>query len=356
MLSYIATQNYYSKLLFNQEKEIIMRYNLKINAILEEELYTTPPLMTVVVAKFVGSKRDLPRAFNSTRILNADNNDFRHLRRIKALPNGDILCIICKLNENCSEEQVIKECEDKLKGEKDIFQDFKLIKVPLSAPQTYQQQRACGEIWPCKFAKSKYLISCIDGSIFNEPEKLVMKIIVNNVIEYIGKHRANQLKPCSIAVVFRCNKIYGVGIATSEIVDSNPIKHSAMISIDSVATNAGSGHWKSKGGDNLQESIQRELDLEESLKNHSLDSGFLSYLCTNYDIFMTEEPCCLCSMGLVQSRIRKLFYLDKEAAEQVKCQTLCYPDEIIEKGLLHRSKDLNHRFEAWKVSLLSGAS
>lgn len=326
-------------------------FNLTIQAVLEKELYTTPPLIPVVVAKIIGSKKEIPKAFRLTKDI-CSTSDLKHLRRIRNLPGDRIECIICRggAGDDSDLENELKTLENKFASEC-IFEDFHITYVPSSAPKTDHQLKACAEIWPCKFAKSNYLIQCIEGSLFNEAEKLVLRIIVNNIVSYI-KEDCNNYK--SGAVVFRCAKIYGVGLSSSETLSQNPTMHSSMISIDSVATNAGAGHWRCEESNELFESIQKKLDDQRDLDDHRIDVQFLPYLCTNYDIFVTEEPCFMCTMGLVQSRIRRLFYLDaKSIKELTDCQQLCYPDKAIEEFLVHREKSLNHRFEAWKVTLVS---
>lgn len=322
-------------------------YDLTLSAILENELYTTPPLIRVVIAKLIGSKLDIPKAFKIIRDENAA--DFKHLRRIKTLPNGDILCIICKLGPDEDEKNELKRIENKFK-DAFIFEGYQTCKVPSSAPRTDHQLKACAAIWPCKFAKSTYLNQCIEGSIFSETEKLVLKTMINEVVSFIKKEERNYQ---AAAVTFRCAKVYGIGLTNEEIVTCNPTKHSTMLSIDSVASNAGGGHWlESEETKELRNLVQFKLDQEKELAEHRIDAQFLPYLCTNYDIFVTEQPCFMCTMGLVQSRIRRLFYLDKKSIEQVKCKTFCYPDDAIESFLIHRDKNLNHRFEAWKISLV----
>lgn len=326
-------------------------FNLSLQAILEKELYTTPPLIPVVVAKIIGTKKEIPKAFRITKDL-CSAADLKHLRRIRSLPDDRIECIICKTNTNNESDlnQELKSLEHKFASES-IFEDYHITYVPSSAPRTEHQLKACAEIWPCKFARSNYLIQCLDGSVFSEAEKSVLRIIVNTVVSYIVEN-CNSTK--TGAVVFRCARIYGVGLSSQEVLSQNPTMHSPMISIDSVATNAGAGHWKSLENNDLLKLIQRKLDDQKELDEHRIDAQFLPYLCTNYDIFVTEEPCFMCTMGLVQSRIRRLFYLDAKSIKQfTQCQQLCYPDKAIEDFLVHREKNLNHRFEAWKVTLVA---
>lgn len=327
--------------------------DIVITAVLEDELFATPPLMPVIVARLNGEKKDIPTAFSITRNIPLIS-DIRHLRRVRDTPEKTIECIMCPCRMDSTAEELDDELKkvEKLMASEKLFDDFRVLYVPSCNPRTEQQLKACNKIWPCKFARCDYLIKCIEGSLISQEENQVIRLVLNETLDFIDGSQFT-----SAAVVFRCAKIYGVGQANSAIISSNPTKHSTMLSIDSVATDFGSGHWKCTGeNDRLRQSIQSKLDDCDNLKEHKLESKFSPYLCTNYDIFVTEEPCIMCTMGLVQSRIRRLFYLDKKCTEDLKSiKLLCYPDGAIEKYLIHRDKNLNHRFEAWRITLAPSA-
>lgn len=316
---------------------------LRFEPILEQELYTTPPLMTVIVAKLKGTKRDIPKAFRLTSALAKD--DLRHLRRLRHLPGETLECIISKSMHSKASVEELEEIRKRFELE-DIFTEYRFTQVPSKGPRTEQQLEACSAIWPCKFAKCTHLVKCIDGSLLTDSETLVLKLIGERIIQELHTSKAT-----SIAVIFRCSRVYGVGLSNKSSVDVDPIQHSTMLAIDSVAYNYNSSHWKNSSGDYLMNSIQSQLDEQELLKDHTLDDNFLPYLCTDFDIFVTEEPCFMCTMGLVQSRIRRLFYLDNKKRLIDHQDNLCYPDSAIETHLVHRHKNLNHRFEAWRVAV-----
>ena len=62
------------------------------------------------------------------------------------------------------------------------------------------------------------------------------------------------------------------------------------------------------------------------------------YLLTSMTLFITHEPCTMCCMALLHSRVREVFYI--------------FPRKRgggFEGGLgIHGRKDLNHRFEVWR--------
>lgn len=63
------------------------------------------------------------------------------------------------------------------------------------------------------------------------------------------------------------------------------------------------------------------------------------YLLTNLTVFMSHEPCLLCSMALLHSRIACLVYV-RESPGAGGCGT---------EYSLHEQKGTNHHFECWRV-------
>eukprot|EP00794_Sanderia_malayensis_P010116 gene10116-11149_t len=69
-----------------------------------------------------------------------------------------------------------------------------------------------------------------------------------------------------------------------------------------------------------------------------LNSTKDNYLCTGYDLYTTHEPCVMCAMALVHSRIRRVFY---------------GIEDPVSGGLgghykVHCQEELNHHFEVFK--------
>lgn len=120
-----------------------------------------------------------------------------------------------------------------------------------------------------------------------------------------------------------------ITIAKSDV-GSHPLKHAVMVAVDEVSRLQGGGHWN--------KSIEPE-EYKTKLKNDS-------YLCTGFDFYVTQEPCIMCAMALVHSRIKRLFFLD---CTQTQMSDECC-DRAITKHKLHILPKLNHHYESWKIS------
>lgn len=94
----------------------------------------------------------------------------------------------------------------------------------------------------------------------------------------------------------------------------NPLEHSVMVLLRHVA----------------------KMDLEDRRPPGLVNSD---YLLTGLTVFMSHEPCLLCSMALLHSRIATLIYA-RPTPGAGGCGT---------KYALHEQKGTNHKFEVWRV-------
>lgn len=64
---------------------------------------------------------------------------------------------------------------------------------------------------------------------------------------------------------------------------------------------------------------------------------------TGLDVYTTREPCALCAMACVHSRIRRVVYAAPGGGADAGLEAL---------GLFDEAR-LNHRFEAWRLGLFA---
>ncbi|ALC41736.1 CG10927 [Drosophila busckii] len=160
-----------------------------------------------------------------------------------------------------------------------------------------------------------------------------------------------------------------VAIAGSQP-EALPHEHCVMWLVDHVARSQGGGAWEStqtfsseptelgvpqsykdyiqqqqdfqdlRIGAELPRNCQslQELEQEQSAANNLSKYG--PYLCTGYDVYLLREPCLMCAMALVHSRVRRIFFLD-----------CCKNGALISCFKLHTIKELNHHYEVFHIIL-----
>ena len=60
-----------------------------------------------------------------------------------------------------------------------------------------------------------------------------------------------------------------------------------------------------------------------------------SYLCTGMDVYLTREPCIMCSMALLHARVRRIFFAVRNERG----------GGLGSRIALHQTEAVNHRFE-----------
>ncbi len=93
-----------------------------------------------------------------------------------------------------------------------------------------------------------------------------------------------------------------------------------------------------RGEDGQKKEEIKEIDSKEELKEeskaHQEEEG---YYCNGLWCLVKKEPCFMCAMGLLHSRIEKVFII--EIGE----------DGPFTEGSLHCNPCLNHHFPVWLV-------
>lgn len=74
------------------------------------------------------------------------------------------------------------------------------------------------------------------------------------------------------------------------------------------------------------------------------DPGPRPYLCTGYDAYLLHEPCVMCAMALVHSRLRRVVYCVPDAQHGALGGAL----------KLHSQRSLNHHYAVWRLPLAGG--
>jgi len=170
-------------------------------------------------------------------------------------------------------------------------QCLEFVNVPKYPPLTREQLASAMKIWPVTYNKPSREPLDIDDAT------------VKRYTHFLDEARACSTDGNGCVFVFNNHILARAGCSSA-----HPLHHCIMRGIEMIAT------------------LLRER--QESLPDD------LQYLCTDCEVYCVREPCIMCSMALVHSRVR-----------------LCVYDERHESfgGLgsritLHTVKDLNHRY------------
>lgn len=266
--------------------------------------------------------------------------------------------------------------------------------VPAVPPKTRRHYQEAVKLWPCNFHENKYLEKVLNGKLFDNADKLEQQKYMKKCLEAAQRSFESGGAGVGALVVDPVQKrIIAIGYDDS---GKYPLKHAVMVVIDLVSHSQGGGAWnvgdnqffyKGEGSgerkghvqdtvsdpmtltriesvsklDTVQKQTSSSVGLECGSGKHIAIGGFdiyakdssessdpcgvidsdrvsstSQYICTGYDVYVTREPCTMCAMALVHSRVRRVFYgcTSSQGALGTNIK-------------LHTLKCLNHHYEVF---------
>ncbi|CRK95673.1 CLUMA_CG009131, isoform A [Clunio marinus] len=334
-------------LIMDDRKRIkLQEENIKIKAILDDTMTYNLPCRKFFVGK-ISDRKETSRAMielNNKMPLECVN----YTKRVNK--SSEILIASLEsldMTENCDKDKLkAKLLSNKIPENiiETITIDIRVVEIPDFQPHLRWQYEIVTKNWPCKFHENKYLESLWNDTIFNDEEiKQHWRFI--EICQFISKHFENST--VGLAVNPYNKRIVAFGVCKVKL---NPILHCCMDLIDQVSRTQNGGVWSVNQNKNYQKITQivsakfdvnfGEGPFEKVASSEDNLHKFGPYLCTGYFIYLLDEPCLMCSMALIHSRARRVFYHRSRSYGALGSMTK-----------LHTNKNLNHRFEAFRLEL-----
>jgi tRNA-specific adenosine deaminase 3 len=283
----------------------------------------------------------------------------QHLKRVSK--SGVILNL-------ASEGDTPEICIQKLKGRgldtSGLSCEPRRLQLPAVAPNTRRHYQEAMKVWPCNFHENRYLEKVLSGKLFDFTDRLEQQKYMKKCLEAARFSLESGGAGVGALMVDPAKKeVVAIGFDDR---GKHHLKHAVMVVVDLVAQSQGGGAWKV--GDKqwflrAEESfeskaykqavlsppvtlsqIKRYSSSEDVNKRTSSDAGLGCgreecsglggieemqpkgssdscgvtavdrvpktgpYICTGYDVYVTREPCAMCAMALIHSRVRRVFY------------------------------------------------
>jgi tRNA-specific adenosine deaminase 3 len=162
-----------------------------------------------------------------------------------------------------------------------------------------------------------------------EQEQILKNL--QTLAELSNSHDASELPIATLIVDPTSDKVL-ISKLDSRAEAGNPLQHSVMQAIHAAAELEAERRLRSSTPTSMSEST-------DSL-NSALEEN--NYLCLNLDVYTTHEPCAMCAMALVHSRIGRLVYVNSSPLSGAIEPTSGAGYSV------HWNKQLNWTYQAWK--------
>lgn len=242
---------------------------------------------------------------------------YSHVKRVKKVKTLDDieLWVLVHIMESADREEQVKEW---LTDQNILFSEISKFHVAKNPPKNRQEYELYKIAWPISFHERH----SEETDWKDLPESYRLK-----VFEFF--------KMCSVserAILFNPETFdIIIDIEKKQLESSHPIQdHISMQIVDRLAISQREQRQSRKHhvlSDQIDDTI---YDYEQAITG--------SYLATGYDICLKYEPCIMCSMALLHSRIRRVFYMEPR----------------LDRGglgsiyTLHKHPSLNHHFSVYR--------
>lgn len=304
-----------------------------IEAVLADEFHRTCETVQVYVSKILDKKFTANIVRSLTQLFPLDT--LNHLKRVRNRKETDSLeVIICPVSS--SNEGILLNDLQNLLGSsvhcKLLSQPW-VVDVPKYAPLSRPQFEAASAFWPATFHENKKISHLLSGSIFSEDDQINVEKWMIQAIDMAKKAKGKEMLPVG-AIIVNPETNTLVASAYDLRQSQHPLHHATLVCVDMVAKGHGGGAWEYEEN-HIQDFYYTSF--EGDLKSADTSEKTGPYLCTGFDLYVTREPCIMCAMALVHSRIRRVYY--GSPTEHGALGT---------RYKIHVQTGLNHHYEVFK--------
>ncbi|KAJ3232438.1 adenosine deaminase, tRNA-specific 3, partial [Chytriomyces hyalinus] len=281
----------------------------------------------------------------------------QHLKRIKKNPQTNDLVVIVKLAsaDEADDDEAATLLLLKKHGFGTNLSKLDTVAVPKHPAFTKAQLNAWKLVWPMNFHEPRKEVPVT----FTDAELLEMEKRFDELLEFASNNEPDKESPTlthslNVAACIVNPKTNQQVARVRDGRHAHPLHHAAMLAIEGVA---GLERWKRDHLDTATRKRKSEdLDDASIHSNDSKNGGNASadlvdgaetdadggetegdgYLCTGLDAYLTREPC---AMGLLHSRIRRVFYMEPREDGGLGSQ-----------HKIHVHGHLNHKFSVFRVT------
>jgi len=295
------------------------------SAVLADDLLQPIPLTSAIVDTVKDPK-------SASRLVVALNSvlpvpELQHLKRVRRRSDGK-LEIIISAGTDVESTRVAVESSTKISCLNALAGQLQVVEVPSRIPRTRAQFEEGCSSWPVAFHPDKRVEAFIAGNFFNQTEKLMQ---VKWMRRAVDAARSSSSCAGAVAVDPARNALVAVAVDARLV---HPLRHAAMALVDLVAYSQRGGAWPMTPGDWFDDDVPGKPPARGQPRTPAEAAG--PYLCTGYDVYLTREPCTMCAMALVHSRVRRVFY-----------GTPTRYGVLGTKAKVHTLQGLNHHYEVF---------
>ncbi|KAG8537146.1 hypothetical protein GDO81_025011, partial [Engystomops pustulosus] len=210
--------------------------------------------------------------------------------------------------------EIVQGCGSDLRGLGEAF----IVSVPSRAAKNQKEQQVWGSIWPCTYhAKPKTITmeEDVHGAARAEQEKLRIGRNMRVALEAAQLNQSRGQKGVGAVVVDQeSGKVMAIGTDQTGV-SGGPLLHACMVAIDLIARKQGGGAYD--GLPRILEGFRERVDeesengvkpIEDEREKRKRLKDDAPYLCTGYEVYVTHEPCVMCAMALLHSRVSCVYY------------------------------------------------